>query len=106
MKDLILEEKRKVKNRGKVFTNNKINNIIRKNYNPLKVNYKIYKRGSELYKMEDIILERKNELNLKAFVNERIIKNAILFSEEELSVIKNNSILVEKLYILGILDNI
>lgn len=70
------------------------------------MNYKIYERGSELYKMGDVVLEDKNKLNLKMFVKERITKNTNLFSEEELSVIKNNSTLIEKVYLLGLLDNI
>lgn len=54
----------------KLFTKNKAKDIINKNYNPLKVNCKIYKRGSGLYNMEDKILkEIKKDLNLK----ERII---------------------------------
>ena len=93
-------------NSKKVFTKKKIKDIIKKDYNPFKVDYKIiYKRGSRLYNMEDIVLEEKNKLNLKTFVNERIVKNANLFSEKELSIIKNNITLIEKIYILGILDN-
>lgn len=103
MEDLVLK---KVKKNGKkVFTKKKVSDTLKKNYNPLKVNYKIYKRGSEVHKMENVVLERKNELNLKMLVNERIIKNANLFSEEELSIIKDNSNLIEKLYLLGMLDN-
>jgi len=59
MKNVVLEE---IENQRKVFTKKKEKDIIKKNCNPLKVNYKrIYKRGSGLY-MENIILKeiRKN----------------------------------------------
>ncbi len=47
-----------------------------------------------------------NDLNLKKIMNMRILKNANLFSEEEMLIIKNNSTLIQKIYMLGILDNI
>lgn len=90
----------------KLFTKKNTKGIIKKNYNPSEVNWKIYKRKGEKYIMEDKILESKCKLNLRKLAHERIIKNANVFSEKELSIIKNNSILVEKLYILGILDSI
>lgn len=63
--------KRIKKSKRKLFTKKKGKDIINRNYNPLKVNCKIYKRGSGLYNnMEDKILkEIKKDLNLK----ERII---------------------------------
>ena len=70
-KDIVLKGIEKLeKDSQKVFTKNKAKDIINKNYNPLKVKCKIYKRGSGLYNMEDKILkEIKKDLNLK----ERII---------------------------------
>ena len=49
--------------------------------------------------------EVKKELNLNEFINQRIMKNYNLFSEEEITLIKNNRILINKIYMLGILDN-
>ena len=86
-----------------VFTKKQSRDIIKKDYNPLKVNYKIYERGSELFNMEK---ENKKKISLEGFTQERIMQNANLFSNEELTIIKNNSILMEKIYILGVLDNI
>lgn len=56
-----------VENCKKAFTNDERNIIIKKDYNPLKVNYKIYKRGSGLFMKEKNIILSKNtkELNLK-----------------------------------------
>ena len=90
----------------KLFTKNKAKDIINKDYNLFKVNWEIYKRKGEKYIMEDNSLENKCELNLRRLAQKRIIKNANLFSEEELSIIKDNNILAEKLYILGNLDSI
>lgn len=42
----------------KVFTKKKMNDTIRKDYNPLKVNEKFYERGSGLYNMKEIVLEK------------------------------------------------
>lgn len=89
-----------VKNEKKVFTKNEVKDIMKKNYNLSKIKVFLRKRGE---KMKVEVLEK--ELNLKEIVNERITKNANLFSKEELSIIKNNSTLTEKIYILGILDN-
>lgn len=107
MKDIVLKKTtKKEKEKEKLFTKKKSKVTIEKNYNPFGVNYKIYKRGSELYKMKKEVLEKKEELNLKEFPIKRIKKNANLFSQEELILIKNNIALIEKIYILGILDNI
>lgn len=59
-----------------------------------------------MYKMKGKVCKEKNKLNLKEFTIERIEANADLFSEKELTLIKNNIALIEKIYILGILDNI
>lgn len=63
MKDVLLKEE----NKGKVFTKKKAKDIIKKDYNPLKVNYRlIYKRRDGLYKMEkEILKEIKVALNIK-----------------------------------------
>ena len=55
-----------------LFTNEGRNNIIEKDYNPLKVNYKIYKRGSGLFmKKSKELKEIKEGLNWKdkIFIN-------------------------------------
>ena len=103
-KDLL---KKQEEIKEKVFTNKKSNNIIKTIYNPLKVNCKIYKRGSGLFMKEtNEALENKEKLELKEFINKRVLNNINLFSKEELSIIKENDTLVEKLYMLGFLDNI
>lgn len=58
-------EEKSMKNVEKVFTKEKRNNIIRKEYNPLTVNCKNHERGSGLFMKEtkDIIpKEQMNEL--------------------------------------------
>ncbi len=58
MKDLEIERKHK-ENEQKVFTKSRIIDIINKDYNPLKVNYKnkiIYERD-ECYNMEYLMLK-------------------------------------------------
>ena len=52
------------------------------------------------------VLEDKNKLNLKEFTNKRIMENVNLFSKEELTILRNNKTLIEKIYILGLLDGI
>lgn len=42
----------------KIFTKTRRNSRIKKNYNPLKVNYKIYKRGSGLLSMKSVVLKK------------------------------------------------
>ena len=37
-------------------------------------------------------------------VRERIKENEELFSKEELQIIEKNSLLIEKIYLLGVLD--
>ncbi len=104
MKNEVLKKVKKY--RGKVFTKKKVSNKIRKNYNPLKVNNKLFhKRRDGLPNMKNKESEN-NDLNLKKIMNMRILKNANLFSEEEMLIIKNNSTLIQKIYMLGILDNI
>lgn len=58
---------RKIKrNEKEVFTKKESKVTIRKNYNPLKVNYKIYRRRSGSYSMKNEILkEIGEELNWK-----------------------------------------
>jgi len=112
MKIRVLREIKKGKKffktrQGEVFTKKKINSTIKKDYNPFKVNYKIYKRRDGLYNMEDVVLEKnKRKLNIKELINERMKENTNLFSEGELTIIKNNGALIEKVYILGMLDNL
>ncbi len=69
-KDVVLDE---IKNREKLFTKTESNNIIKEDYDPLKVNYRIiYKRRDGLYKMKDEILkELKRDLGFK----EKVIAN-------------------------------
>ncbi len=57
-------------------------------------------------KSKDIILKKKDELMIRNFASRRIKENTNLFSDEELLIIKNNKTLIEKVYILGFLDNI
>ncbi len=91
MKNQVLKSDKKfTKVSEKLFTKKKENDTIRKDYNPLKVNYKIYRRGSGLYKMKGKVWKEKNKLNLKEFTIERIKTNTNLFTEEELTLVKNN----------------
>ena len=112
MKKVILrrvreEKKFFEKKQEKVFTKKKVNSTIKKDYNPFEVNYKIYQRRDGLYNMQDVVLEKnKKELNIKELIDERMMKNANLFSEGELTIIKSNGALIEKVYILGMLDNL
>lgn len=66
-KDIVLKGIEKLeKDSQKVFTKNKAKDIINKNYNPLKVKCKIYKRGSGLYNMKNVVSEEiRKELDLK-----------------------------------------
>ena len=43
---------------------------------------------------------------MEELIKERIKTNENLFTEEELKIINSNDILIEKIYLLGILDNI
>lgn len=64
------------KNAKKVFTKKESNDIIKKDYNPLKVNKKIYERGSGLL-MEDKVLlsEVTEELN---FIEKLLFKRKFI----------------------------
>lgn len=58
MKNVVLKNSRKFqKVSEKVFTDRERNSKIRKD-NPLKVNCKNYRRGSGLYKMKEIVLDK------------------------------------------------
>lgn len=72
------KEIRNVKKYGeKVFTKERRNSRIKKNYNPLKVNYKIYKRGSGLYMeneiLSDEVIEKLNFIE-RIFFKKRFIE--------------------------------
>lgn len=55
--------------------------------------------------MKNVVLKEKGEiLNLKEVVGKRICTNKKVFSAEELTFIKSNSILIEKVYLLGLID--
>lgn len=49
----------------KLFTKKEVSNTIRKNYNPLKVNCEICKRGSRLYVKSKELKEIEESLNWK-----------------------------------------
>ena len=66
MKNQVLKSDKKfTKVSEKLFTKKKENDTIRKDYNPLKVNYKIYRRGSGLYMKDGHLKELRKELNWK-----------------------------------------
>lgn len=50
----------------KVFTNDESNNIIKKDYDPLKVNCKIYEREGLFMEEKEIVLKEKK--NSKKFI--------------------------------------
>ena len=78
-KDVVSNKTKKNKKEEKLFTKKESKVTIRKNYNPLKVNYKIYERGSGLC-MENIVLNNlKKELNLKNGTKEKVVE--ILFQK-------------------------
>lgn len=57
--------------------------------------------------MKEIEIGEINEnLDLKEFIYGRIEKNASLFSDSEMTIINNNRSLMEKIYLIGILDNV
>lgn len=64
MKEGILKEEKNQKTAKKVFTKKKGKDIIKKNYNPFEVNYKICKRREEVY-MNIILKEIEKEFNWK-----------------------------------------
>ena len=45
------------------------------------------------------------KLNVEKIVKERIKENEEIFTGEELKVIKDNANIIEKVYLIGILDN-
>ena len=63
----------KVEKCKKVFTKEERNIIINKDYNPLKVNYKIYKRGSGLF-MKNETLNRVKKIGKKYNKSENVTK--------------------------------
>lgn len=72
MKNVVLKNSKKfAKIEKKLFTEKERNSKIKKDYNPLKVNYKIYRRGNGLYMENDQLKEIRNVLNWK----ERILIN-------------------------------
>lgn len=103
MKDVVINELKE--NEGKVFTKKIGNDIIKKDYNPFEVNL-IYKRRDGLCMKEIEIGEINENLDLKEFIYGRIEKNASLFSDSEMTIINNNRSLMEKIYLIGILDNV
>lgn len=71
----------------KVFTKNKANDIIKKDYNPFEVNYKlIYKRRSGLYKMKRIKNLLKKEEIKKFNFKDRI--GVLIFNRTFIKVYK------------------
>lgn len=48
----------------------------------------------------------KNKTNLEKFIKKRILENKQLFTEEELTVINNNNIIIKKIYLLGFKNSI
>lgn len=78
MKNQVLKSDKKfTKVSEKLFTKKKENDTIRKDYNPLKVNYKIYRRGSGLYMESEILFnELLKELNIieRMFFKRKIIE--------------------------------
>lgn len=57
--------------------------------------------------MKETEIGKINEnLDLKEFIYERIEKNTNLFSDSEMTIINNNRSLMEKIYLIGILDNV
>ena len=103
MKDVV--SKNLKENGRKVFTKKRGNSKINKNYNPFEVNL-IYKRRDGLCMEEIEIGEINQNLHLKEFIYERIEINANLFSDSEMTIINNNRSLMEKIYLIGILDNV
>lgn len=81
VKDVVQEGSKENEKEGrKVFTRRITNDIINKDYNPLKVNYRlIYNRRDGLYKMKNEILnEIKKDLNLKERIIVQINKKTFL----------------------------
>lgn len=55
-------------------------------------------------KVENEVVKNK-KTNLEKFIEERIVKNATFFTNEEIQYIKNNDKITLKIYLLGILDS-
>jgi hypothetical protein len=72
MKEKLLEKNQKL------FTKKGENGKIKKDYNPLKVNYKIYRRGSGLYMDKEILKEIKRGLNFKDRITVHINKKTFI----------------------------
>lgn len=78
-KDVVLNKTKKSKKEEKLFTKKKSNDTIEEDYNPLKVNYKIYERGSGSYSMKNEILkEIGEELNWKGKIFIHIFPKAFI----------------------------
>lgn len=89
MKNVVLKNSNKfAKIEKKVFTEKERNSKIKKDYNPLKVNYKIYERGSGLY-MESEKLIIAKQLSKKYNKKEELILKMIEKCNEIGCSIKN-----------------
>lgn len=53
--------------------------------------------------MKDVILDEKTDL--EKFLEKRVENNKKIFTENELQIIKDNMELINKVYLLGILDS-
>lgn len=87
MKDLVLNGIKKYeKKEEKVFTKKKIKDIMNKNCNPFKVNYKIYKRRDGLYNMKEILLKETRFIDEKSYqqIKKNMCKKDDYFTEKEL----------------------
>jgi len=72
----------------KVITNNKCDNIIKKDYKPLKVNCKIYEReGLFMKETKDVILDEVINEEIYQQFKKEICKKDDYFSEKELYII-------------------
>ena len=91
--------KLKEKESKKVFTNEERNNIISKDYNPLKVNYKIYKRGSGLF-MENETLSIVKKISKKYNKKEVLILEMMKKCKEMGYDIQSCLKLINEFYIL------
>lgn len=80
--------------RGFLFMKNVVLN--KKEQNNEKVLKKEIINTNELQKIKNI--------GLKEIIEKRVYENTNLFTIEELTIIKSNSILIEKLYLLGLID--
>lgn len=60
-----------------------------------------FKKGENV--MKDVILDEKTDL--EKFLEKRVENNKKIFTENELQIIKDNMELINKVYLLGILDS-